>query len=881
MALRKGNGLGTRGESASRSLTALILFLSFLATPASAVRVALVRGYPGPDDLAVADELHNNWQQYGDIEVEIDRTLQDDDDFTYDDLVGTGADVIWLSNPAGSEEEYTPEQIEAIKQYVTEGHDLFGTFRVFKFDEYDNRELAPLFGLPETHYNIASVTASQTFDLLNAGHPLFVNVPDPYVSMGFNRAQVPNNDGSWGIGDFGMTTLLAKTSDNRGVITYFEAEAYHAVYVSELVENVDKPQGAADTQFLYNVLTLGATPTGECCAGEGGCEVVEEADCFGPWTEGGTCDPNPCPQLGACCSGGCFTSFEDDCDLPGQRWTEGLDCSTDSDNDFVIDACDICPGFNDLVDADLDGTPNGCDLCPGSDDRQDDDGDGAPDGCDACPGFDDNDDDDNDNVPDGCDICPGFDDGLDCDSDKTPDGCDDEPDCNSNLIPDNCDVNDGSGDCDNNGVPDECQSDSDGDRVIDPCDTCIGDDTLIGDPCDSTVDADDCVTGVYDCSSGTLVCTDGPAIDGPDTDGDGVYDCNDLCNNTPPGVVILPNGCRPMGACCFTSGVCFDEVASEDCDAIGGDLLGLNLTCDGDPDTDETFGCDDGCPMDGNKTEPGECGCGRPDTDTDGDDTADCLDDCPEDPNKTEPGLCGCNVSDADSDGDGTINCQDGCPTDPNKTSPGVCGCNVPDADTDGDTVLNCQDGCPNDPNKTSPGVCGCHVPDVDSDGDGTLNCGDECPNDPAKITPGHCGCGVVEDDSDDDGDGVIACFDLCPGTPAEDPVDEDGCPTHGACCFQAGGGVCIPDASFPACTVTGGRYQGNGSICAEGCFHPNNGDINGDGEVNIADLPHLTECLLGPGAGYALPNCDAYDFDDDGDVDASDVADFQNAVGD
>ena len=41
-------------------------------------------------------------------------------------------------------------------------------------------------------------------------------------------------------------------------------------------------------------------------------------------------------------------------------------------------------------------------------------------------------------------------------------------------------------------------------------------------------------------------------------------------------------------------------------------------------------GCD-GCPDDENKTEPGHCGCGRPDTgDTDGDGVLDCIDLCPD-----------------------------------------------------------------------------------------------------------------------------------------------------------------------------------------------------------------------------------------------------------
>ncbi len=57
-------------------------------------------------------------------------------------------------------------------------------------------------------------------------------------------------------------------------------------------------------------------------------------------------------------------------------------------------------------------------------------------------------------------------------------------------------------------------------------------------------------------------------------------------------------------------------------------------------------GCaSDGCPTDPNKTDPGFCGCGIPDTDTDGDGVRDCNDECPTDPNKTKKGVCGCGVS--------------------------------------------------------------------------------------------------------------------------------------------------------------------------------------------------------------------------------------------
>jgi len=75
----------------------------------------------------------------------------------------------------------------------------------------------------------------------------------------------------------------------------------------------------------------------------------------------------------------------------------------------------------------------------------------------------------------------------------------------------------------------------------------------------------------------------------------------------------------------------------------------------------------------------GECTCLRLATDSDGDGVDDCNDGCPTDPAKIDPGVCGCGVSDVDSDGDGVADCIDVCPG----FDDGV--------DTDGDGI---PDGC-------------------------------------------------------------------------------------------------------------------------------------------------------------------------------------------
>jgi MYXO-CTERM domain-containing protein len=78
-------------------------------------------------------------------------------------------------------------------------------------------------------------------------------------------------------------------------------------------------------------------------------------------------------------------------------------------------------------------------------------------------------------------------------------------------------------------------------------------------------------------------------------------------------------------------------------------------------DSDDTPDCEDMCPMDGEKIEPGACGCNMPETDTDSDNTPDCDDLCPNDANKTELGVCGCGESDEDGDNDGVAACNDVC----------------------------------------------------------------------------------------------------------------------------------------------------------------------------------------------------------------------------
>ncbi len=177
----------------------------------------------------------------------------------------------------------------------------------------------------------------------------------------------------------------------------------------------------------------------------------------------------------------------------------------------------------------------------------------------------------------------------------------------------------------------------------------------------------------------------GTCTDDPDHDGYG--DTDDPANTCP--VDNCPGLYNPDQADNDGDGIgdACDDCTDSDGDTYGNPGFPLN-TCPADNcpeahnpdqlDTDgDTYGdaCDE-CDTDPTKTEPGQCGCGVPDTDTDGDSIADCVDIC--------PGADDLVDSDEDGIPDGCDNCRDEANPDQN--------------DTDGN--------CPNPPYLENPG-CG------------------------------------------------------------------------------------------------------------------------------------------------------------------------------
>lgn len=124
-------------------------------------------------------------------------------------------------------------------------------------------------------------------------------------------------------------------------------------------------------EFYTNVVicsSLGGTYLGDgvtcpscmpqaCCFQDGTCQMLPPDDCFGhggiPWGAGTTCDPNPCPSVGACCFGDvCALIAEDRCYRWGGIWMDLPSCSPNPCKPPEIGACCFGPDCVQMMEVD-------------------------------------------------------------------------------------------------------------------------------------------------------------------------------------------------------------------------------------------------------------------------------------------------------------------------------------------------------------------------------------------------------------------------------------------------------------------------------------------------------------------------------------------------
>ena len=191
--------------------------------------------------------LNYEWRKFGDVMVYVDYTTLNKDDISYQDIANTEADVLIIScafDPYMGW-QFTDDEIEAIKQYVYEGHGLLVTAGTFYREVPNNNKLASLLGLKETI--IWDVVGTDLLHQQNISHPIFKKVPDPLV-FPLAGSSLPS-DGRWDFNELDGGKYVALGHFQESAIVTYKG----LVYISPWLE-VIPAYYHHHLQLLYNAI---------------------------------------------------------------------------------------------------------------------------------------------------------------------------------------------------------------------------------------------------------------------------------------------------------------------------------------------------------------------------------------------------------------------------------------------------------------------------------------------------------------------------------------------------------------------------------------------------------------------------------------------------
>jgi hypothetical protein len=227
-----------------------------------AVTAVVVKSWGTGSGSLIWQYLNDSWNLFGSVQVVIDHTsLHDVSSFTLEDLQANGADVVIVSDPAGGFDQWTADEVAALQAYAEQGHRLVGTFLLFQWMDFDNRGLAPLWGLrSDLDYNTMQIDAEPSTHIIDSTHCLFCRISEPFEMGGWPFVQVPVDDSSWNDGDLAGAVMLGRSTNGRNVVTGFDAGNYQAYYISFMPEYLSGTTWEA-VQWLYNAIVCGEVPS--------------------------------------------------------------------------------------------------------------------------------------------------------------------------------------------------------------------------------------------------------------------------------------------------------------------------------------------------------------------------------------------------------------------------------------------------------------------------------------------------------------------------------------------------------------------------------------------------------------------------------------------
>jgi len=232
-----------------------------MSTHRATVKVAVVDSQ-GNLYSTIWDDLNLNWSLYGTTRVVIDYVSLNKEDITYAEIAATGANALHISCAGPYADEYTLTEVDAITDYVKEGHGLIITYHSLN---NNNSMLAPLVGLSSSLTLDADTYPSGIqFSLQQPGHPVLNLTPDPYISFSKFMATpgvYPNNPWPITTGTVIAESLAVIGSQiKEGVILANDMKDYRGVFFSHYIDNAYTGHypNADDRQTIYNAMVWAA-----------------------------------------------------------------------------------------------------------------------------------------------------------------------------------------------------------------------------------------------------------------------------------------------------------------------------------------------------------------------------------------------------------------------------------------------------------------------------------------------------------------------------------------------------------------------------------------------------------------------------------------------